>query len=106
MPRPTERITENAQGMPEGGPDRREALLHLGSRVAVDQALSRLIRRDQTAQMRMGRSQSVDGHSGAIRYVSGFRWPLLSCFLERCRHADAACRREDLLENRRELMEA
>ncbi|SRR6266540_142256 len=45
MQRLTERILEHAQGLPEGAPIAAKALLHLGNRPAVDQALSRLVRR-------------------------------------------------------------
>ena len=39
-----EQIMERAQTLPEGAPVAAKALLHLGSRAAVDQALSRLVR--------------------------------------------------------------
>jgi hypothetical protein len=39
-----EQIMERAQALPEGAPIAAKALLHLGSRAAVDQALSRLVR--------------------------------------------------------------
>lgn len=45
MQRLTERIMEHAQGLPEGAPIAAKTLFHLGSRAAVDQALSRLVRR-------------------------------------------------------------
>ncbi|WP_191555429.1 DUF6088 family protein [Brevundimonas aurantiaca] len=40
-----EQIMERAQALPEGAPVAAKGLLHLGSRAAVDQALSRLVRR-------------------------------------------------------------
>jgi hypothetical protein len=47
------RIIEYANGLPEGTPLAAKELLHLGSRAAVDQALSRLTR--QGSLMRAGR---------------------------------------------------
>lgn len=41
----TERILKLAQELPEGGSVSAKVLLHLGGRAAVDQALSRLVRR-------------------------------------------------------------
>jgi hypothetical protein len=38
-------VLEHAAGLPEGTPVRAKGLLHLGSRAAVDQVLSRLVRR-------------------------------------------------------------
>jgi len=49
----TERIIQEAAGQPEGHVICAKALLHLGSRAAVDQALSRLARRGKL--MRAGR---------------------------------------------------
>jgi hypothetical protein len=49
----TEQILKLAQKLPEGGSLSAKALLHLGSRAAVDQALSRLVRRGSL--MRAGR---------------------------------------------------
>jgi hypothetical protein len=53
----TERILEHAHRQPEGTPLSAKGLLHLGSRAAVDQALSRLVRRGQL--MRAGRGLYV-----------------------------------------------
>ncbi len=50
-------ILRHAQGQPEGTPVLAKGLLHLGSRAAVDQALSRLVRRG--ALMRAGRGAYV-----------------------------------------------
>ena len=47
------RIMEHGNGLPEGTPVVAKELLHLGSRAAVDQALSHLVRRG--ALMRAGR---------------------------------------------------
>jgi hypothetical protein len=44
MPNLAERIVAYAKGLPEGTPLTAKELLHLGSRAAVDQALSRLMR--------------------------------------------------------------
>lgn len=57
MPRLTERIREHALGLPEGAPLAAKVLLHLGSRAAVDQALSRLVRRGHL--LRAGRGVYV-----------------------------------------------
>ncbi|NQX95906.1 MAG: type IV toxin-antitoxin system AbiEi family antitoxin domain-containing protein [Erythrobacter sp.] len=53
----TERILEHAHRQPEGTPLSAKGLLHLGNRAAVDQALSRLVRRGQL--MRAGRGLYV-----------------------------------------------
>jgi Family of unknown function (DUF6088) len=47
------RVMEYANGLPEGTPVAAKELLHLGNRAAVDQALSRLVRRGSL--MRPGR---------------------------------------------------
>jgi hypothetical protein len=47
MQRLTEQILAYAKGLPEGTPVAAKGLLHLGSRAAVDQALSRLAERGQ-----------------------------------------------------------
>src|ERR1700724_1256402 len=47
------RIMEDGNGLPQGTPVVAKELLHLGSRAAVDQALSRLVRRGTL--MRAGR---------------------------------------------------
>jgi hypothetical protein len=47
------RIMEHGNGLPEGTPVVAKEMLHLGSRAAVDQALSRLVRRGTL--MRAGR---------------------------------------------------
>ena len=41
----TKQVLEHAAGMPEGTPLVAKELLHLGNRAAVDQVLSRLVRR-------------------------------------------------------------
>ena len=46
----TETILRLARELPEGGSLSAKALLHLGSRAAVDQALSRLVRRGSARQ--------------------------------------------------------
>ncbi|GAA0625222.1 DUF6088 family protein [Brevundimonas kwangchunensis] len=48
-----DQIMERASTLPEGAPIAAKALLHLGTRAAVDQALSRLVRRGRL--MRAGR---------------------------------------------------
>lgn len=53
----SEKILAHARGLPEGVPVTAKALLHLGSRAAVDQALSRLSRRG--ALLRAGRGAYV-----------------------------------------------
>lgn len=53
----TERILEHAHRQPEGTPLSAKGLLHLGNRAAIDQALSRLVRRGQL--MRAGRGLYV-----------------------------------------------
>src|SRR5918994_1950044 len=53
MKRLTSQILEEASRLPEGAPLAAKALLRLGSRPAVDQALSRLARRGQL--LRAGR---------------------------------------------------
>jgi len=60
------RIMEHGNGLPEGTPVVAKELLHLGSRAAVDQALSRLVRRG--ALMRAGRGiyvRPVESRFGA-----------------------------------------
>ncbi|NKK01210.1 hypothetical protein GFL63_20880 [Rhizobium leguminosarum bv. viciae] len=57
MERLSERIMERAANLPEGAPVAAKGLLHLGSRAAVDQALSRLQRRGQL--LRAGRGLYV-----------------------------------------------
>jgi hypothetical protein len=47
MQKLTAKILEQMAGLPEGIPVSARELLHLGSRMAVDQALSRLVRRGQ-----------------------------------------------------------
>lgn len=53
----TSRILQHAAGLPEGTPVSAKELLHLGSRAAVDQSLSRLMQRGQL--MRAGRGLYV-----------------------------------------------
>jgi hypothetical protein len=57
MQRLSEQILAHAEGMPEGAPVSAKALLHLGNRAAVDQALSRLA--DRGRLMRAGRGVYV-----------------------------------------------
>lgn len=57
MQRLTQAILEHVTGLPEGASVSAKALLHLGSRAAVDQALSRLVRRGQL--IRAGRGLYV-----------------------------------------------
>jgi hypothetical protein len=52
-----EQIMERARALPEGTPIVAKTLLHLGSRAAVDQALSRLVRRGRL--LRAGRGLYV-----------------------------------------------
>lgn len=54
MQRLTERILQSAQGLPEGAPIVAKALLHMGNRAAIDQALSRLVRRGQLLRASRG----------------------------------------------------
>ena len=53
----SEKIMKHAAALPEGAPIVAKALLHLGNRAAVDQALSRLVRRG--ALLRAGRGLYV-----------------------------------------------
>ena len=57
MERLSETVLRHAQGQPEGTPLLAKGLMHLGSRAAVDQALSRLVRRG--ALLRAGRGVYV-----------------------------------------------
>ena len=57
MERLSETVLQYAQRQPEGAPVLAKGLLHLGSRAAVDQALSRLVRRG--ALLRAGRGVYV-----------------------------------------------
>ena len=57
MERLSETVLRHAQRLPEGTPVLAKGLLHLGSRAAVDQALSRLVRRG--ALLRVGRGVYV-----------------------------------------------
>lgn len=47
-------ILEHTEGLPEGAPISAKELLHLGSRAAVDQALSRLVKRGQLMRVSRG----------------------------------------------------
>ncbi|MDO8297694.1 MAG: DUF6088 family protein [Caulobacter sp.] len=49
-----EQIMERARALPEGTPIAAKSLLHLGSRAAVDQALSRLVRRGRLHRVGRG----------------------------------------------------
>ena len=65
MQRLTQAIMEQVAGLPEGASVSAKALLHLGSRAAVDQALSRLVRRGQL--IRAGRGlyvRPIEGRFG------------------------------------------
>jgi len=65
MPPLAEQILEYVAGRPEGTPIRAKGLLHLGSRAAVDQALSRLHRAG--ALLRIGRGvyvRPIEGRFG------------------------------------------
>ena len=72
-----QKILEHATGMPEGTPLVAKELLHLGSRAAVDQVLSRLVQRG--ALLRAGRGiyvQRVENRFGsrapsAVKMVEG-----------------------------------
>ncbi len=57
MQRMTEQILEHTERLPEGAPIAAKALLHLGGRAAVDQALSRLVKRGRL--LRAGRGLYV-----------------------------------------------
>ena len=72
----TDQILEHAGRRPEGAPIVPKALLHLGSRAAVDQALSRLVRRGQL--LRAGRGLYVRPVKGRF----GVRAPALEEMLE------------------------
>ncbi|MGC4251645.1 MAG: DUF6088 family protein [Sphingobium sp.] len=77
----TEQILEHVAGLPEGVPVSAKALLHLGSRAAVKQTLSRLARRGRLLRAVRGlyvrpvstrfgsRSPSVDS---LVRVIAGF----------------------------------
>lgn len=54
MPSLSKRIAEDARSLPEGSPICPGALLHLGNRAAVDQALSRLARSGQLLRICQG----------------------------------------------------
>jgi hypothetical protein len=54
MPSLSSRILEHASTLPEAAPICPGALLHLGSRAAVDQALSRLVRSEQLMRICRG----------------------------------------------------
>ena len=54
MQRLTGQILEHAKRLPEGTPVAAKSLLHLGNRAAVDQALSRLAKREQLIRARRG----------------------------------------------------
>jgi len=58
----TEQIMERTRSLPEGAPIAAKSLLHLGSRAAVDQALSRLVRRGRL--LRAGRGVYVRPFEG------------------------------------------
>ncbi len=47
MQRLADQILEQVAGLPEGASVSTKELLHLGTRAAVDQALSRLVKRGQ-----------------------------------------------------------
>src|SRR5580692_11733121 len=57
MERLTETILEKVNTMPEGKPISAKMLLHLGTRAAIDQSLSRLVRRGKL--LRVGRGVYV-----------------------------------------------
>jgi predicted transcriptional regulator of viral defense system len=57
MERLTAKILEHLAQLPEGIPVAAKELLHLASRAAIDQSLSRLVRRGQI--MRAGRGRYV-----------------------------------------------
>ncbi len=57
MERLTEAILQKTNAMPEGTPISAKMLLHLGTRAAIDQSLSRLVRRGQI--LRAGRGLYV-----------------------------------------------
>jgi hypothetical protein len=57
MEKLTTKILEHLTQLPEGSPVSAKELLHLGARAAVDQSLSRLVRRGQL--MRAGRGRYV-----------------------------------------------
>jgi hypothetical protein len=75
-----ETILERTSGLPEGTPIYAKELLHLGSRAAVDQALSRLARRGQL--MRAGRGVYVR----PIESRFGRRAPSASSVVENIAH--------------------
>src|ERR1700722_1531403 len=72
----TDQILEHAGRRPEGAPIAPKALLHLGSRAAVDQALSRLVRRGKL--LRAGRGLYVRPVKGRF----GVRAPTVEQLLE------------------------
>lgn len=72
----TDQILEHAGRRPEGAPIAAKALLHLGSRAAVDQALSRLVRRGTL--LRAGRGLYVRPVKGRF----GVRAPGIEQLLE------------------------
>ena len=76
-PSPASRILEIAATLPEGTPLSARSLLHLGSRVAIDQALSRLAR--SGALLRAGRGLYVR----PVRARFGVRSPASATVLAR-----------------------
>jgi Family of unknown function (DUF6088) len=76
MERLSEQIIEKALSLPEGAPIAAKALLHLGGRAAIDQALSRLRRRGQL--LRAGRGLYVRPLTGRF----GSRAPAVETLVE------------------------
>jgi hypothetical protein len=62
MERLTESILQRVTTLPEGAPVSAKMLLHLGTRPAVDQSLSRLARRGKL--LRAGRGMSRPSRAG------------------------------------------
>ena len=68
MPSLSKRIMEHASSLPESTPICAGALLHLGSRAAVDQALSRLARSGRLMRICQGiYMQPVETRFGPLR---------------------------------------
>ena len=80
MPSLPHRIVEYAATLPEGAPLCPSALLHLGNRAAVDQALSRLARRGKLLRICQG---------VYVRPVKTRLW--FSCTRRRKGHCSACC---------------
>ena len=76
MRRLTEAILQHAASLPEGSVISAKGLLHLGARPAVDQALSRLVRRGQLLRAGWGL------YTRPVRTRFGIRPPMVEKLIE------------------------